>query len=314
MKEVLPLYEEVNPEAILVEESPFYLEGCIFKDEESSSENAYIIRPPLLYRDRNSKLHLLDGTLKDPKAKIGALVIASVPEEMVFLFLLDIKREIIFSSAINRLLYLKKAHDFLKDEKTVQTLAPLLKLPGNEPLVEIASRLTGLPIEVRRFLHGRRFSYRQIKHLMVVPEGILSTLVDWQHTIHLTARVFEEFALVMRECLLRDEMELEEFVDETGIKEILLLDLPPRRKTEMIRDVLERRRYPSLTEINQKIEGILREMNLPEGIQIDWDRTLEERGIKILLRVRDPEDLRTLLQRLGSCEMEKPLKEIFRLL
>ncbi|RMG03816.1 MAG: hypothetical protein D6726_04765 [Nitrospirae bacterium] len=85
--------------------------------------------------------------------------------------------------------------------------------------------------------------------------------------------------------------------------------MPVKEKTGALLRLLRGLRYPTLTEVNRKIEAKLSELALPDGIDIRWDRTLENREIRVSLSIKKPSDLEAMEKALGSQSLKRAIIE-----
>lgn len=74
----------------------------------------------------------------------------------------------------------------------------------------------------------------------------------------------------------------------------------PQERTAALRDLVKKMRWPTITEANAKIAGIRSGMGLPDGIRLDWDRTLERRKVTVSIEVDAQERWRDAIEILGK--------------
>ncbi len=139
--------------------------------------------------------------------------------------------------------------------------------------------------------------------------NIIHLLMEWQDDLHLTASVLDEIGSGLRDCTRRQKVALEEFVKTSGFEGVITSGLSPREKTEEIRRILRERRYPVLSEANRRIEERFERINLPDGVSVSWDRTLENREVKVELSMKKAGELERLAGLLKTDDLKRAIEE-----
>jgi len=125
-----------------------------------------------------------------------------------------------------------------------------------------------------------------------------------------SASVLDEIASNLKDYLRMQNKGIMEFVSEPEVQEIIHSSLSPRERTERLRDLLYRRRFPILSEVNSSIKNNIKSLNLPEGIGILWDRTLENREVVLKLHIKDLDEWKEYLRELGTDRIKDALSDI----
>ncbi len=310
-------------DSIVLEQSPFNYRPFLFlNDEEKDTiEQSFsflgILMPLLVYADRNGQYHLIDGErrlcfarkkgLKEIKARI---LPPETPVEALLDYLLYQLRDEVQRSAMNGIGFI---HFAVKTGISVDWIfQSLSRLPGFRPdrrFIGEVEKIMDLPLPFRRFCHEKRYSLKQVRNLAALPMEIIHLLMEWEDDLHLTASVLDEIGSGLRDCIRREKVDLEEFVKTSGFEDVITSGLSPREKTEEIRRILRERRYPVLSEANRRIEERFERINLPEGVSVRWDRTLENREVKVELSMRSADEWERISGLLRAEALKRAIEE-----
>ncbi len=310
-------------DSVILEQSLFNYRPFLFLHDEGkdlleqSFNSLGILMPLVVYADRDGQYHLIDGGrrlrfarkkgLKEIEARI---LPPETPLQDVLDYLLHQLRDEIGRSAMNGIGFI---HFAVKTGISVDWIFQSLSwLPGFRPdkrfLGEV-EKIMNLPAPFRRFCHEKRYSLKQIRNLAALPMNIIHLLMEWQDGLHLTASVLDEIGSGLRDCTRREKVDLAEFVKKSGFEDVITSGLSPREKTEEIRRILRERRYPILTETNRRLEERFERINLPEGVSIKWDRTLENREVKVEFSMRSADEWERISGLLRAEALKRAIEE-----
>ena len=314
----------INTNDILVEKSSFSLKGFLFgsgRDKtptEESFDHLGILYPVLIFKDKNGRLHLVDGmkrvnfAMQRRMEKIHAIILPeSMPVTDILTLILADKNSEIEESVMNKILFVCFAKRVAAAESWI--INSLCKQFGFKPYSEFlkdCERASDLPDEIKSFCHEKKFSMKQIQNLSHYPEDILLQLMRWRPDIQLTASTMDELASNLKDFLRVQNRTINDLVLENEVQEIIRSSMSPRDKTERLRKFIHAKRFPVLTETNKRIEDTISELNLPERITVKWDRTLENRHLEVTVHVSKAEQLAELLTTLNSAKVKKAVKDI----
>jgi len=314
----------INTSDIIVEKSCFSMKGFLFESDrnKASTEDAFdhlgILYPVLVFKDKNGRLHLVDGkkrvnfAMQRRMENIRAIVLPeSMPVTDIITLILSNKGSEIEQSIMNKILFICFAKSVAAAESWI--IHSLCKQFGFKPyseFLEDCERVNNLPDEIKLFCHEKKFSMKQILNLSHYPEHILLQLMQWRPIIQLTASTMDELASNLKDYLRVQNQTINDLVLENEVQGIIRSSTNPRDKTERLRKFIHAKRFPVLTEINTKIENTISELNLPEGITVKWDRTLENKNVDVTVHVSKSEQLEELLKMLNSAEVKKALRDI----
>lgn len=317
-------FELLNLHEILVDDSKFSLKEFLFLPELKqachiqSYDRFGIIYSIIVQRDKNGRFHLINGrkrvqyAMQNNPNLIRATVLPETTPitDIVALTLCD-KRNEINSSVINKISFLCYALSLNVPESWIlQSLCIPLELKPHTQFLRECDRIYNLPKGLKLFCHDKKFSLKQLINLTRCPTDILEQLVQWSSLLQLTASTLDEIASNLKDYLKRENKELRHFLAEPDVREILDSSLSPRDKTAKLRQLIHRRQYPVLSELNSKIQKRVETLHLPKGISIEWDRTLENKNLNISINISDPEKWEEALRLLKSDHVRKAIEAI----
>lgn len=316
--------QQVNINDILIDNSRFSLEEYLFESCEaqaflvSSFDKSGILYPVVIYKDSKGLLHLLDGRKRLRYAKqnniqkINATILPeATPTTDIIIFILCNRRNHLESSIINKVQFICFAKSLNPPETwLVETLSVPLGFKPDAGFLNNCKRIYNLPGKIRIFCHEKNYSLKQLINLTSHSDNLLEQLAQWKSTLHLTASILDEIAVNLRDYLKSKNKNLEDFLKEPDLLEILDSSLSPRDKTEKLRQLLYLKRFPTLSNVNNRICDTIEKLNLPGQITIKWDKTLENKNVDLNINLNDPKKWDRLLDRLNSKEIKDALGSI----
>jgi hypothetical protein len=314
----------INIDDILIEGSLFSLKSFLFESAhneallEDSFRHLGILHPVTIYRDKGGRPHLIDGkkrvqfSRQSRTEKISATVLPeSTPFTDIITLILCNRRKEIEQSVMNKILFVCFAMHLKSPELWI--LDSLCASFGFKPygaFLKDCERLNNLPAEMKQFCHEKIFSLKQILNFTHYPEDILRQLMGWKPVLQLTASTLDEISSNLKDYLRSQNKTIEAFSCEPEVKEIIQSALSPRDKTEKMRRLIYMRRFPVLSGTNARIGEKVSQLNLPDGVSINWDRTLENKNVDITVHVQEPAKMTELLNALNSAEMKRAVEGI----
>jgi hypothetical protein len=158
-----------------------------------------------------------------------------------------------------------------------------------------------LPAELLAFAHEKRFSIKQCFHLARHAPELLVFILSLKEGLSLSASNLEQLADHIKDILVASDTTLERFREQSGIMNIIANnELSLHQKTPMVMDKVRELRYPKLTEIRGRMDKIKRELQLPQGMSLGWDPTLETRELKVELILKPDTNLSEVATKLNS--------------
>jgi hypothetical protein len=316
--------QKISVQDIIVQDSRFSCSDALFTNDQfensllRSFETTGIMNPVCVLKDRNSTYLLVDGKKRLEFAQdnnisnIDAVVLSksTPPEELINIIYSNKKNEIL-ESVINRIQFICCALSSGAPEQWVlETLCQPFGFRPHSGFLRECQTINKLPREVKLFFHEKKFSLKQILNLSCLPEDLIDQIISWKSTLQITASILEELASNIRDYVKMKGMTLQEFLNDTDVKELLGSELSSRNKTEELRRIIRLKRFPVLSDANARIQKAVEEMNLPEGVIINWDRTLENRNIEFVININDPASWDSTMQSLNKSDIKKKIKNI----
>jgi hypothetical protein len=317
-------FQSIKISEVLIENSRFSLKDYLF--ESLSKQSCYfnsfdalgMLYPITVYMDDKQHFHLIDGRKRIQFAKqnqkdiIHATVLPeSTPITDIIMLLFCNKKTEIEASTINKVHFIHFANLLNAPESWIlQNLCIPFEFKPHRDFLRECERITQLPKEMKLFCHEKKFSLKQLLNLTYHPYDLLVQLIKWKSSLHLTASILDEIASNLKDYLKAHDMTMSDFITDPDVNEIMESSLSPRDKTERLRRLIYTRRFPVLSEVNSRIQKTVNNLNLPEDIFIDWDRTLENKDIKITVHVRDPRKWQDIMDTLNSIKIKKAVESI----
>lgn len=315
-------YTNIND--ILVDDSKFAAKNYLFESFHAptchitSFDTLGILYPVIVYVDNEKRYHLVDGRkrvqfakeMKEPRIRT-ALLPENTPVTDIITLIFCNKRTDIESSVINKVQFLCFAMGLNAPESwLLQTLCIPFEFKPHSSFLRECERINNLPKELRLFCHEKKFSFKQLLNLTFYPAELLLQIIKWKPALQLTASIMDELASNLKDCLRRDHKTLKDFISENEVQDILDSSLSSREKTEKLRHLIRLKRFPILSEKNGVIQKTVNDLPLPKGVNVSWDKTLENKNINISVNVSDPSKWRGILDTLSSDAVKKAIESI----
>jgi hypothetical protein len=316
--------ENIKIEDILINDSRFLLGDYLFEPdvELSCHINSFgtlgILYPVIVYKDDKSQFHLIDGKkrVQFAKEKRETLILATVlsqstPITDIITLIFCNKRHEIESSVVNKIQFICFTSSLNAPISWIlQSLCIPFEFKPYGDFLNECEQINNLPKELKLFCHEKKFSLKQMLNLTWYPVDILRQIIKWKSVLQLTASTMDEIASNLKDYLRLNNKKIIDFIRESEVREILDSSLSPRDKTERFRWFLYIKRFPTLSDVNERIEETVKRLNLPGGIRINWDKTLENKNVNISINIKDHKQWDVLLNRIKSEEIKKAVKSI----
>jgi hypothetical protein len=314
----------VNINDILIDDSHFSLKDYLFDSFSAptchitSFDTLGILYPVILFVGDRNRYHLVDGRkrlqfakeMRQPMIKANILPRGTPLTDIITLIFCN-KRDDIQASIINRVQFLCYALSLnASDSWILQSLCVPFEFKPHSSFLRECERIFNLPGKLRQFCHEKKFSLKQLLNLTLLPEKLLLQIIDWKSDLQLTASIMDEIASNLKDYLKRENKSIDDFVSGQDVQEIFDSSLSPREKTDKLRQLINLKRFPILSQKNSAIQASVDELSLPKGMTIDWDRSLENKNIHVSLNIRDLSKWQGLLETLSSAEVKKALESI----
>jgi hypothetical protein len=316
--------KRISIDEILVEKSRFSLRDFLIEGKDNdpflsqSFEVTGIVSPVTLFQEGKKIYHLIDGSERIGYArqkKLEAIDATVLPEttavtDIITLILCEKRREI-ESSTVNKIQFIRFALFAGAWESWVlDSLCPSLGCKPSGTFLDDCERIAGLLKKVQRFCHEKKFSLKQVLNMTYIPEDILLQLMTWRPLLQLTASTLDEMATCLKDYLISQDLTLNDFLRDAEVQGLMNSSLNNRDRTERLRTYLSVKRFPVLSETNSRICETVRRIGLPEGVTLEWDRTLENRNVALQVNVKDAQKWPEVVERLTSPDVERAIRDI----
>ncbi len=316
--------QDINISDVLIDDSRFSTRGFLFEScpgqtcHINSFETLGILYPVIVYRDNKDQLHLVDGKKRMQFANqqhIDTIRVTVLPKNTpmtdIIILILCNKRTEIESSTINKIQFLCFANSLNTPESwLLHTLCIPFEFKPHSDFLSECDRVYNLPRELKLFCHDKKFSLKQLLNLSYHPQDLLMQIIQWKSTIQLSASILDELASNLKDYLKLHNQNIKDFLSGSEINEILESSLSPRDKTDKIRQYIYMKRFPVLSEANNTISHTIENLDLPNNVSINWDRTLENKKLDINIQIRNPEKWQETLGIIKTKEVKDAIKNI----
>ena len=316
--------ETINIKDILIDDSRFSLKDFLFEfaPEQTCHVTSFdafgILDPVIVYRDDKRQFHLIDGRKRIQFAALNRenMIRATIlPEttsvrDLITLILCNRRHEIEYST-INKIQFIYFACTLNAPEPWIlQSLCIPFEFKPHRDIFRVFERIYNLPAQLKHFCHDKKYSLKQLLNLTFHPQDLLEALIKWTPDLQLTASILDEIASNLKDYLKRENKKIADFLSEPDVRELFDSSLAPREKTEKLRRLVHLKQFPILSEKNSKIQKTVDALKLPKGINVNWDRALENKIINLSVDVRDPSKWQVILDTLKSGEFKKAMEDI----
>lgn len=316
--------EHIAPEKLLAGARIFgfsiFLKDLGLWDEKwpfYSLEKAGILSPLLVQRQESDGFRIIDGfkrafyAYEKGRSFVPATVLPeTVSNKDIFLLVLAAQKDYLKTPALKAafLRFLQQAA--VPRETITADFMPLMDLAANETLLRKYMRIASLPGKVLLFCHQKGFSMKRCLNLSLHKKRLLNTLFYWKSHLTLSASVVEELMDNINDILKRDCLSPEDFFAGTDVLKILSADMDNRERTSRFRELVRRRKFPVLSEIERQMEETQKGLAGSGSFHISWDKSLENRAIHISGSVKNINEFRRMvsdLEKENSAECIKAL-------
>ncbi|RJQ31693.1 MAG: glycosyltransferase [Actinobacteria bacterium] len=190
--------------------------------------------------------------------------------------------------------YCQKIRQFEKEIKNSQELDLLQKLP------------TGLA----EYIISKDIAYRRFEHLNNCKANELQIFRKLALNLNPSASNFEEITKNLIDICKRDKITINALkaklkINFNGCKN-------PAKKLLKIREEIFKARYPVFSGIIKKIDTKVQALSTNSKVNISWDKSLENEGLELIIKLNDKGDIKELKQWLDAVG-ENKLDDILRL-
>lgn len=198
-----------------------------------------------------------------------------------------------------------------QDRETIRRdFMPLLDLPQNEEVLQDHLRIAGFSPEVKRGIEERPLTFPVARILAAFSPAERQAILPLLLPLGLNSQ--REVLENLREVCLRDDKSALDILGLERVREVLdLPNLPPIQKSELLRRVLFRLRFPAYSLRRDEFAAAVKALDLPPEVRLEPDPFFEKNEVTVSFRVRTPEAFRAILSRLGGMASDEEFRRIF---
>ncbi len=206
----------------------------------------------------------------------------------------------------------KLVHRFkLQRSDVISKILPLFSLETSEKILNTYLLLAGMEDEVKRFVVEEEVSRSNIRRLAAFSANDRKAFLSLVSPLKLGENRLREVLTFLEEIAGRDQVTVEAVIGRPDIQSILCQkEMTPSQRTEKVKTLLTRFRYPRMHQLEERFEAKRKELNLPIGLTLRHAPYFEGKGLKIELQCETMEQYRTLLSALAGLQEKETFQEI----
>jgi hypothetical protein len=192
-------------------------------------------------------------------------------------------------SAVRKSLFLALCQKLEISNDELEPLLNILNIENHSRVIRQYLNVAELPHDVLSFCNEKGFSLKQCTHLSKHPRLLLKQLFQWHQQLHFTAAVIEEILNHFKDIMRVENIDLKQIEAEESFIAIMQSQSNNQQRTQALRTWLRLRRYPRLSSIQKRMDQTVNDMGLLKAVNLNWDRSLENRGLTITASITEPE-------------------------
>jgi hypothetical protein len=165
------------------------------------------------------------------------------------------------------------------------------------------------------YLRERQLQGSFADYLFGVTERIGAEVEDMIRVLNPSANALRGILVLVEEISRKERISLSEVFSSSSLSNVLLDDdIPRKEKIKRIRDILERRRYPEKSRLEDMIKNCSDTIRKKYNLRVIMPDELEGDSIEIKISGRSPEDIHTAAGKLQSLSESEELAALFGIL
>jgi hypothetical protein len=167
---------------------------------------------------------------------------------------------------------------------------------------------------VQSYARERRFSAATLERWLARLPSDRDALLDLAMRLRLGQNQFRDLLNLLDDIAARQGSSLKEVMDSPPVVVVMSRGLGRNEAIKTLKSVLRRLRYPQLSEIEERLRGLVQSIHLPSGAQIEFPANLEGEDVSVTLTAGSAVELRLRAVALVSALEGPELDTIFALL
>jgi ParB family transcriptional regulator, chromosome partitioning protein len=190
----------------------------------------------------------------------------------------------------------------LSPEHIMDRLLPALGIPARVEVVDHWCRLAAAGQKLLRAVASEEVSERAALTLVLWGEAERALMVALLRELRCSASIQMEIIERITEIALSRDRERLAVLEDSQIQSILRnQQLNHRQKTQMLRELLTRLRFPRLREREERFARELKALSLPNGVRILHPPAFEGEDWRLEITFSSSEELNNLLEKMQRC-------------
>ncbi len=275
---------------------------------------------PLVVHRRGDAWQLVDGrvrlaALQDDAADLPAIALEETLSALHLVLAIGALRAGELRCAVDQARFVAFAAALgVGDADLVERLLPLLGIGEHPRLVRRCLAVTALPEAVLRFCAAKQFSMKQCVRLTQHSAELLHLLFAQADNLALSASIVEELAEGFTQLIRVRESTAAQLFSDPEVQALLTAPGTPHSRVQALRDWLRVEVFPQLSRINAELQAVCADLAVDSRVQLQWDRTLENREVRASFVARTPEEWRQVVRSLQADGVDQGVHRLLELL
>jgi len=180
------------------------------------------------------------------------------------------------------------------NSKEIIKFLPAFNITPDQDYLRQLQMCNNLHPKLLEFCETKKYNLKQLNQLCFTNKIILDIFINALPNLHFTARSFFEIIDQASDLLKRQTLTAPDLTYIIN-KALQSKKLSPHDKTNQIKQKLLEYTYPILTKRNNEIKHKINKINDLKKMDISWDKTLENKGIKLTINLEDKEDIKEII-------------------
>ncbi len=207
---------------------------------------------------------------------------------------------------------LRRLKKFGEDEKSiVKHYLALLDIPSALSNLESFLAFSGIEPEVKRIIHKKNIPFSSVKLLVgftAQERKLLLPLLLPAGQSKLKG-ILED----LKEISRRNDIPSQKILSSKEILDIMESEkLSPLQKTDKVRQILRKKRYPALSLREESFDSLLKKLGLPKTVKVKPSPFFEEDNFMVNFSFENSEELKANLLKLQELSSKKEFSAIFK--
>ena len=242
----------------------------------------------------------------DPEHSLGAFSLA-LHENVSHRTFNDVEKSLILT---------KLLHQFHSNRtEVIQTYMPLLGLAPNNDVLDIYLNIIDFEDQIKGYIAEHEVPMTVIELLINLSSEDRNAVFNLMSTLKLGVNKIREFLTSLEEIALRDSCSIYDVLKDSRIGDILNHEkYTEPQKAEQIRRIIREKRYPHLTTIENTYQQQLKQLHLPNGLQLKADRSFEDDSISATFHFSSLNQIKMMADELLKLSQKAELQNMLTLL